>query len=121
MQIAKGLVGLHAREVVHGKLQPEHIMQFSLDQTWKIINFDAASFMKKPSKLRLNGRYSSPEQYIARHNGRNEIFSDPSSDVWSFGVLVYEALTGRRVFFLCFANLALKGNRIMTRKIWMPS
>jgi serine/threonine-protein kinase len=98
-QILRGLSALHEKGIIHRDLKPENVMvddQFRL----KLIDFGLA----KPMHDSVTGRtvsqtkglvgtfrYMSPEQV-------EEESLTLATDVWSFGSIVHEMLTGRALF-----------------------
>ncbi len=103
-QLCKALASAHAQNVVHRDVKPANVFltHEGGDVFVKLLDFGVA----KADKLgELDSRrstmaneslgtpyYMSPEQF------RSAKASDPRSDVWSVGVLVYEALTGKLPF-----------------------
>lgn len=104
LQVARGMAAAHDAGVVHGDLKPANIM-LTDDETVKILDFGLANrhhvakvaestvFVNRSSLGGLAGTpaYMSPEQ---ADGGRPTI----ASDVFSFGLVIYEMLTGRRAF-----------------------
>ncbi|HUO84457.1 MAG TPA: protein kinase, partial [Thermoanaerobaculia bacterium] len=99
LQIADPLVAAHARGIIHRDLKPANIMITSRDQV-KILDFGLAKFTgvgATPQKHTAPGTvlgtvpYMSPEQL-----GRHEL--DARSDLFSFGVILYEMIEGKRPF-----------------------
>lgn len=100
-QIAEGLFGLHQNGVVHRNLKPSNIVVqptayggFSV----KLLDGGLARFIQVDADedgtcgaLLGDPSYTSPEQCLGR-----EI--DVQSDIYVFGLLLYEALTGRKPF-----------------------
>jgi serine/threonine-protein kinase len=108
--IAEGLEAAHAQGIVHRDLKPANI-KISREGVVKILDFGLAKAMAPadagagvlshsptlvaeataPGVLIGTASYLSPEQ------ARGEE-ADRRSDIWAFGVVLWEALTGRRPF-----------------------
>ncbi|HYP25848.1 MAG TPA: UvrD-helicase domain-containing protein [Blastocatellia bacterium] len=111
VQIAQGLSKAHAHGIVHRDLKPENLM-ISRDGYAKILDFGLAKLTERKRASRAGSaaktmlqvitssgtimgtiKYMSPEQLLGKR-------IDLRSDIFSFGVVLYEMLTG-----LCpFAN-----------------
>jgi serine/threonine protein kinase len=116
-QILRGLVSLHEAGIIHRDLTPNNIMidnEFRL----KIIDFGLAKTL--PFALAQNAgtmtvgltgtpMYMSPEQI----HGKTKLA--PSTDMWSFGVILYEMLTGSPPFVS--TNFMALGHEIQTAEI----
>jgi serine/threonine-protein kinase len=90
-QVADGLNFAHSQDIVHRDVKPSNIMVMK-NQLAKITDFGIArlpnSAVKTMTGLILGSpRYMSPEQVIGKA-------IDARSDIFSLGVVLYEALTG---------------------------
>jgi Tol biopolymer transport system component len=104
VQIAEGLAAAHDARIVHRDLKPENIL-LSRDGRAKILDFglarvtcaDAAMSAEtvtvhtQPGTVMGTVGYMSPEQVRGAE-------ADHRSDIFSFGVIFYELLSGRRAF-----------------------
>ncbi len=102
LQIAEGVAAAHAAGIVHRDLKPDNVM-IAPDGTAKLLDFGLARWIAteaRPSErsvLTVEGGilgtcgYMSPEQA-----GGKQV--DARTDVFSFGVILFEMLAGRRPF-----------------------
>jgi len=105
IQIANGLVAAHGAGVIHRDLKPENIMVRE-DGLAKIVDFGIAkladpvssvdteaptTFKTSPGAVMGTPFYMSPEQL-------RELEVDSRTDIFSFGVVLYEVLAGRLPF-----------------------
>src|ERR1043166_3488724 len=102
VQIGKGLTAAHRASIVHRDIKPENIFLCDTEGGEifvKLLDFGTAKLEKKatarttvPGEIMGTPWYMSPEQSI----GASDI--DERSDIWSLGVVAFEALTGRKPF-----------------------
>ncbi len=94
MQACRAFEYAHKRGIVHRDIKPGNVM-LSKDGTVKVVDFGIARVLEnsKTQTGMLIGTfaYMSPEQYHGEH-------ADERSDIWSFGVLLYELLCYQRPF-----------------------
>jgi len=95
-QVAEGLHCAHLNGVVHRDIKPANVMVLS-DGSVKILDFGIARMTGEVSRLTQSGYlvgtplYMSPEQLQGAD-------ADALCDVWAYGVLYFELLTGQHPF-----------------------
>ncbi len=94
-QIAEGLHAAHKKGIIHRDIKSSNIMLASEGQI-KIMDFGLAKIYGAAQLTRVGTTvgtvaYMSPEQIQG-----NEV--DHRSDIWSFGVVLYEMVSGKRPF-----------------------
>ncbi len=108
-QIAEGLEGAHEKGIIHRDLKPSNV-KITPERKVKILDFGLAKAfhdqtsevdirksptitadMTKPGVILGTAAYMSPEQATGRP-------VDKRADIWAFGCILYECLTGNRAF-----------------------
>src|SRR5215813_14145781 len=107
LQVARGLAAAHEKGIVHRDLKPENLF-ITNDERVKILDFGLAKLTRpespagdhdaptaqvgtEPGVVIGTAGYMSPEQVRGQE-------TDHRSDIFAFGVILYEMLTGRRAF-----------------------
>lgn len=96
VQIARGLEYAHSKGVVHRDIKPANIRILE-DGTAKIMDFGIAKLAQRSSGLTQTGMTLGTAAYLAPEQIRGERV-DQRTDIFSFGVMAYEMLTGERPF-----------------------
>jgi serine/threonine protein kinase/Tfp pilus assembly protein PilF len=95
IQIAEGLNVAHKKGVVHRDIKSDNIMLID-EGLVKIMDFGLAK-LKGVSKLTKTGTTLGTIQYMSPEQARG-IEVDQRSDIFSFGVVLYEIITGQLPF-----------------------
>ncbi len=101
LQIAEAVSAAHDKGVVHRDLKPGNI-KITLDSRVKVLDFGLAKAIRHedaagattathPGRMMGTPAYMSPEQIRGR-------MVDHRTDIWSFGCILFEMLTGQRPF-----------------------
>jgi serine/threonine-protein kinase len=115
IQIAEGLLAAHEKGIVHRDLKPANI-KMGADGEEKILDFGLAKALstdeaplldssQSPTRLRQGfgeagtavGAMMGTAGYMSPEQVRGEDV-DQRSDIWAFGCVLYEALTGKPAF-----------------------
>ena len=109
-QIAEGLEAAHKRGIIHSDLKPANI-KLRPDGTVKILDFGLAKALDTvdessiasdaapvtSSTISRAGLIFGTAAYMSPEQARGEVVGK-RSDIWAFGCVLYEALTGRPAF-----------------------
>jgi len=108
-QMAEGLEAAHDKGIIHRDLKPGNVM-IDADGTVKILDFGLAKAMPEDSSRStqansptLTADYTRPgvilgtAAYMSPEQARGRSL-DKRTDIWSFGVLLFECLSGTALF-----------------------
>jgi len=101
-QLADGLASAHDHGVIHRDLKPANL-RLTQDNRLKILDFGLAQFARKEVDLGVTASVSESNKvsgtlpYMSPEQLRGEV-TDPRSDIFSAGAVLYELATGRRPF-----------------------
>src|SRR5579863_5502016 len=107
-QIAEALEAAHDKGITHRDLKPANI-KVKPDGTVKVLDFGLAKIAAGPAASGENsptlsigmtqaGMILGTASYMAPEQARGKESVDKRADIWAFGVVLYEVLTGKRLF-----------------------
>ena len=96
LQIARGLAHAHSQGVLHRDIKPRNVRVLP-DGSVKLMDFGFAKLLDRDLNLTTKGVAIGTLGYVSPEQFRGEQV-DARADVFSFGVLAYELLTGARPF-----------------------
>ena len=110
LQAARGIAAAHARNVVHRDVKPANLFlqvaENTGEVTVKVCDFGVAKRTRMDetrgrtsglSLTRTGGMLGSP-MYMAPEQARNAKHVDERADIWSIAVVLWEALSGKRLW-----------------------
>jgi serine/threonine protein kinase len=112
-QVLSALVAAHGKRVLHRDLKPENIFieDWRGKPTVKLLDFGISKWMKRDledsQRLALSDAVLGTPYYMAPEQARGDSALDQRVDLWAIGVVLYEALTGRRPFVATNYNALL--------------
>jgi serine/threonine protein kinase len=96
LQVLRALDAAHGLGIVHRDVKPGNVLDAGVG-TWKVADFGIAKWLHADETLTGTGELLGSPSYLApeRIEGHD---AGPASDLYAVGVLLYEALTGRRPY-----------------------
>ncbi|HEV3196358.1 MAG TPA: protein kinase [Bryobacteraceae bacterium] len=99
-QVSQGLEHAHSHGVVHRDVKPANIMWLS-DGSVKVMDFGIARMMHDAgTRLTKAGSMIGTVQYMAPEQFTSSASADARCDIWAYGVVLHEFLTGTNPFDL---------------------
>ncbi len=96
IQVARGLQEAHSKGVVHRDIKPANIMDTTNGQA-VLMDFGLAQLASSSSKLTQDGTTIGTSAYMSPEQTTGETV-DHRTDVWAFGVILYEMAAGQAPF-----------------------
>ncbi|MFX0198151.1 MAG: protein kinase [Candidatus Hodarchaeota archaeon] len=101
LQIAEAVAAAHEHDVIHRDLKPGNI-KITFDGRIKVLDFGLAKTVsdessEKPATTTEPGKIIGTPAYMSPEQARGKP-ADKRSDIWSFGCILYEMLTGHLPF-----------------------
>jgi eukaryotic-like serine/threonine-protein kinase len=95
-QVAQALGAAHAHGIVHRDVKPENVIVRN-DGYVKVLDFGLARHISSESAASTTGLLAGTLRYMSPEQARGESLS-PATDVFSFGLVLYEFVAGRHPF-----------------------
>jgi non-specific serine/threonine protein kinase/serine/threonine-protein kinase len=94
--VLSALEAAHGAGIVHRDVKPGNVLR-AMDGTWKVGDFGIAKIAEATSDITVTGVMIGTPAYVApeRIDGRP---ATPASDLYATGVVLYEAVGGRKPF-----------------------
>ncbi|MDC3962777.1 serine/threonine protein kinase [Polyangium jinanense] len=103
LPVAAALAAAHLKGIVHRDLKPDNVM-LTTDESGKIVpkllDFGIARVLRNDVErhVTIAGEVLGSPDYMSPEQARGEANIDHRTDVWTYSVLLYETITGRRPF-----------------------
>jgi eukaryotic-like serine/threonine-protein kinase len=125
-QVTEGVAAAHAVGVVHRDLKPENIL-LTVTEHAKVIDFGIAKLSSSGVKTTSDQRVGTA-MYMAPEHFQQQA-ADPRMDVYSLGLVMYEALTGAHpivsgpatLIEICARQINLRPRPLVLEAPWVPA
>ncbi len=104
LPVASALSAAHAKGIVHRDLKPDNIMLATEEQSRKLVpkvlDFGIARVLRDDIERHqtMAGEVLGSPDYMSPEQARGQLDIDHRTDIWTFSVLLYESITGKRPF-----------------------
>src|SRR6185312_10879996 len=102
-QFARAVVALHAEGILHRDLKPSNVM-ITAEGRLFVLDFGVAERLNQFGESSQHSNVSGTAAYMAPEQAAGEALS-PAADWYAMGVMLYEALSGKRPFEGSFQTL----------------
>ncbi len=96
LQIAAGIEHAHRKDIIHRDIKPQNVI-VSNDGTVKIVDFGIARMTSQTTRTMAGKDVVGSVHYLSPEQARGAQV-DNRSDIYSFGILLYEMFTGKVPF-----------------------
>jgi serine/threonine protein kinase len=100
LQICRGLSVAHKHGIIHRDLKPENIFLLPRegDELIKILDFGIARLTQNTAALTSDGKVIGTPLYMSPEQCQGQTDITPSTDIYSFGIMLFEMLMGHPPF-----------------------
>jgi serine/threonine-protein kinase len=104
LPVASALYAAHSKGIVHRDLKPDNIMLATEDSSRKLVpkvlDFGIARVLRDDIDRHqtMAGEVLGSPDYMSPEQARGQLDIDHRTDIWTFAVLLYESITGKRPF-----------------------
>ncbi len=104
LPVASALYAAHSKGIVHRDLKPDNIMLSTEDSSRKLVpkvlDFGIARVLRDDIDRHqtMAGEVLGSPDYMSPEQARGQLDIDHRTDIWTFAVLLYESITGKRPF-----------------------
>lgn len=97
IETCRALEAVHAKGLIHRDIKPNNIF-LEKNGALKLLDFGIARDLARRTRLTTTGAVIGTPAYLSPEQACAEKHLDATTDLWSLGALLYEALTGRPPF-----------------------